>query len=236
MDRESNLFIESKEKESARIFIEIGPGNRPILARLDNLGGDQMAYKAGNEVLFKIQPGDTLIELDLTPERNVHVFYQLMHTAKRSKDDPGKFDKSHLASTRDYYKKHESKNIKFEFVHADAKKLPFSDGQIDLIFMADVLNASIKDDELNGFKARNAQIVSEKKGIINEIYRVLKTGGRLIIEEKYRVVAGVENARDRVINELFLGAQFTVRDLTEIMQVDDMHEELKLLLECTKNQ
>lgn len=69
-----------------------------------------------------------------------------------------------IDSNHELIKRAKEENPKIEFIEADAEKIPFEDEEFDIIIMSDVLE-HVKSEEL----------------ALNEVYRVLKKNGKLII-------------------------------------------------------
>lgn len=214
MEKES-YPLKSKEKEPKRIIVEIGPGDRPVIWRLS--GNDkELKYRAGGETLFSIRPGDVFFEVDLPPERSVDVFRRQIrvHGQEGVWREGGKL-KSHLKTIEEELDRHLPKGAKGAVLHAEGQKLPFSDGQIDTLFMANVFGGHVKDDKMLGFKAGGQRILREKRNLIREARRVLKVGGKLIIEEEYAPAENVKSALGMVVNDLEHDPNFSFRDLTD---------------------
>lgn len=211
MKKESYNF-EDKEKEPKKIIVEIGPGDRSLIWRMRRTD-TEASYGTGDETLFNIKSGDVFIEVDLPPERSVDVFRTQIRGQEKNWSE-GRLD-SHLKDLKKNLDKQLPKGVKGEVLHADGQKLPFEDASVDVIFMANVLGGHVKDDQMLGFEARQKRILREKENLIKEAKRVLRPGGKLIIEEEYAPASSVNFAWDKVIQELKQDSDFSLRDLTE---------------------
>ncbi|MDP3697566.1 MAG: methyltransferase domain-containing protein [Candidatus Taylorbacteria bacterium] len=215
---EKELFqIENQEKEPKKVIVEIGPGDRALIWRMRRTD-NEASYGTGEESLFKIKPGDTFIEVDLPPERSVDVFRTQIHGQEKNWSE-GKLD-SHLKSLKENLDKQLPKGVRGEVLHADGQKLPFEDGSIDVIFMANVLGGHVKDDKMLGFEAGQKRIFREKENLIKEARRVLKVNGKLIIEEEYAPAESVNFVWDKIMKDLEKeDSGFRLRDLTEAKEI-----------------
>lgn len=218
------LQVNNQEKEPKKVIVEIGPGDRSLIWRMARTD-IEASYGTGEESLFKIKPGDTFIEVDLPPERSVDVFRTQIYGQEKNWFE-GKLD-SHLKSLKESLDKQLPKGAKGEVLHADGQKLPFEDGSVDVIFMANVLGGHVKDDKMLGFEASQKRIFREKENLIKEARRVLRVGGKLIIEEEYAPAESVNFVWDKIMKDLEKeDSGFRLRDLTEAKEI--------LTLELTK--
>src|SRR3989344_875239 len=210
--------IENKEKEPKKVIVEIGPGDRSLIWRMARTE-TEVSYGTGEESLFKIKPGDTFIEVDLPPERSVDVFRRQIRGQEENWYKSGKLE-SHLKDLKKELDEQLPKGAKGEVLHADGQKLPFEDGSIDVIFMANVLGGHVKDDKMLGFEVGQKRIFREKENLIKEARRVLRVGGKLIIEEEYAPAESVNFVWDKIMKDLEKkDSGFRLRDLTEAKEI-----------------
>ncbi|MBI2121998.1 MAG: class I SAM-dependent methyltransferase [Candidatus Sungbacteria bacterium] len=207
--KESVEQIKTKEAVPKHIIVELGPGDRPLVWRLSRDG--KARYKARGETLFNVNPGDTFFAVDLPPDESLDVFR--FHIQKGTWDPVEQRMKSHLLEIKEHLNKFLPKGAKGEVLHADGQRLPFIDGQVDVLFMSNVIGGHIRGDELGGFKANQRRILREKQNLIKEAKRVLKTGGKLILEEEYAPAENVKAAWKKVVEDLKNDPDFTARDL-----------------------
>lgn len=206
---------EGKEKEPQKIIVEIGPNDRPMVWRLER-SKDEAKYKAGGETIFNIKPSNLFFEIDLLPDRSVDIF---RHQIRKSEQEDSWVEKgrlkSHLKDIKDYIDEVLPQGVKTHVLHADAQKLPFGNEQVDILFMANVFGGHVKDDKLLGFEADAKRILREKQNLIKEAKRVLKGGGKLIIEEEYAPAKNVAFTLEKIIDDLKHDSDFSFRDLTD---------------------
>lgn len=231
MIKESGFYSpEKKEQEPKNIVVEIGPAGRPLIYLMEKDNEEGISYKAGDKKrkeLFSLKSGDMLIEVDLPPLRNINVFNQTwMHG-----NDLGK---SHLSRIQKELEKRLPRGIKSAVLHADGQKLPFADEQIDTVFMANVLSGQVKDDEMGGFKAGPKHILREKENLIKEIKRVLKVGGKLILENEYAPAESVRATYKKIMNDLEDDPDFDFRIVADPSR--DGSESWQLVIELIKRQ
>jgi SAM-dependent methyltransferase len=206
---EENIALNTPEikERPGKTVVEIGPGgNNPFRAHL-RPEGREAKFRAGenSETLFTLEPGDTIIEIDLPIRKSADA-------AKQNIDD---FiaNRSHLNSVKNKLEKYfVPEGINVELVHADAQKLPFVDEQIDVVFMAEVLAGHIRNQKF-GEKVHSGRALREKQNIIKDIKRVLKKGGKLIIQEESAPAEGVNIIYDKVIDDLSKDTGFQVKTL-----------------------
>lgn len=228
MESEKNFSIESKEKEPKRVIVEIGPSDRPLISRILS-DREKIEYRAGREdkEVFRIQSGDTFIDVDLLPDQSVDVF---RHWAMHDKSG----NQSHLTQIKKMLDKRLPDGVKGEVVHADAQKLPFLDNSIDVVFIANVISGHVKNDQIRGFEASQRRILREKQNIIKEIKRVLQIGGFLVIEEEFSPDVSGEAAWSNIIENLQQDQDFDV-EIIEDFKNDDERLILKLTKRDRKN-
>lgn len=223
METEKSYSLENREREPGRIIIEIGPGDRPLISRIP-ADKEKIEYRAGkeNKEIFDLKSGDTLIEVDLLPDESVDVFrHWKMH------DRSG--NQSHLTQIKDMLDKRLPNGVKGEVVHADGQKLPFSDNDIDTIFIANVISGHVKGDQMGGFRARQQRILREKQNLIKEIKRVLRIGGVLIIEEEFPPDVSGRSAWKEVMTGLQKDPDFDAQVIE-----DFENEDQRMVLKLTK--
>lgn len=209
MPKESEFYSPEKKKEDfKRIVVEVGPNIRPLVYKMEP-SGKEISYEAGKEgeALFNLRSGDTFFEVDLPPRRSVDVFRENL----KRKD----IEKSHLVDLKVKLDERLPEGVRGEVLHADAQKLPFEDGKVDTLYMVNVLSGHVKDDKMLGFRADKKRILREKHGLINEAKRVLKVGGKLIIEEEFAPAVSVRGAYLKVLHELEHDPDFDVRVVEE---------------------
>lgn len=177
----------------------------------------EASYGTNEESLFNIKSGDVFIEVDLPPDRSVDVFRTQIRGQEKNWAE-GKLD-SHLKDLKKDLDGQLPKGVRGEVLHADGQKLPFEAESVDVVFMANVLGGHVKDDQMLGFEADKKHILREKENLIKEAKRVLKSGGKLIIEEEYAPTLSVSFALDKVISELEQDSDFSFRDLTEAKEI-----------------
>lgn len=91
--------------------------------------------------------------------------------------------------------------VKGEIIYGDGTKLPFDDESVDFVFMANVLSGHIKKDKrMRAGLPVSKKVMSEKLGILSEAKRVLKMGGRVVIEEEY--AESYKKIREKIIKIL----------------------------------
>ncbi|MDO8523303.1 MAG: methyltransferase domain-containing protein [bacterium] len=209
MIKENTFSPEEREKEPKQIIVEVGPGDRPLIYWLKS-DGKEMKFKAGkDETLFSLKAGDKLVEVDLPGDRNVDLF---RHVYKYNWE---KVDKSHLLDLKKVLDKCLLKDIKGEILHADGQKLPLRDGQVDIVFMGNVISGHVKDDELLGFAAKQKHILREKENLIKEAKRVLRVGGKLIIQEEFAPAESVRGAYKKVLNNFDADSDFSTNEIED---------------------
>ncbi|MDO8676592.1 MAG: methyltransferase domain-containing protein [Candidatus Azambacteria bacterium] len=210
--KETIEHIETKENEPKQIIVELGPGDRPVVWRLTRDG--KARYEIKGETLFSVKPGDVFCAVDLPPNKSIDVFRRHIRNKENLDAEEGRA-KSHLKSIKKELKEFLPNGVSSEVLHADGQRLPFADNYIDVLFMANVMGGHVRDDQLGGFEASGQRILREKQNLIKEAKRVLKIGGKLIVEEEYFPAENVKTALQKIINDLKQDKEFGVRDLTD---------------------
>lgn len=217
MLKENILQPEQKEKELKKVIVEIGPNDRPLPLNLMTRKKDGRHYYAGGEELFNLKSGDMFFEVDLPEYNNIDV--------SRHRYFPG--DVSNLTFVKRNLEKGLPEGVKSEVLYADGQQLPFSDDQVDVLFMANVISGHVKDDKIRRSEASGRRIFREKTNLIKEAKRVLKIGGKLIIQEEYAPALSVKTAYEKILHDLKDDPDFSYR------RIDD-EEEGSSVLELTK--
>jgi len=201
--------IESVEGGPKRTIVEIGPGPISLIYKVHQNEKGDFAYDSSEES-FKWQKGDVYVAVDLPPFRIQDNIGNQSENMDRLKND---------------FKSRLPEGVKGEIVYADGTKLPFDNETVDVIFMANVISGHIKDDFREGehLLPPDENVISEKLGILSEANRILKTGGKVIIEETYMpaYMGIVEN----IIDALKTNDQWKIKEI---------ENEDSLILELTK--
>jgi len=110
-----------------------------------------------------------------------------------------------LANARASAEKRNITNV--EFVQGDIEELPFPSNSVDLVISNCVIN-----------------LVPDKQKAFNEIYRILKPGGRLAVSDILRRKPLPEEIKDKVelLSTCFIGAM-PLNDVTGILQQAGFH-------------
>jgi len=137
--------------------------------------------------------------------------------------------KNHLQEVKESLDEQLPEGVRGEVVYADGQTLPFEDGKVDVLYLGNVIGGHVKDDELWGVDKSQTQIWKEKMNLIKEAKRVLKTEGKLIIEEDFPPVPSLIATWDKLIAYLEHEPDFDTRILENFKEGDQ-----RLVLELTK--
>jgi SAM-dependent methyltransferase len=206
MEGEVKFEQTEKEEQPKRVIVEIGPGNFSLLEKFAIRGDFEYGWGPGNEILFNLKEGDLFIEIDLPAEKSPDVQHAWRSSRKRKSGD-----ESHLGHIKRLFDSHLPEGVKGEVLHATATKLPLEDGKIDVVYMANVVGGNVKNDFSGGENVKKAKILREKQHIIKEVKRIVKVGGKIIIEEGYGPNKFIGFAWEKVMEDLKKDKDFDVR-------------------------
>lgn len=213
MEREHHPQFESKESEPKRVVVEIGPGPLSLIYKTHQDKERKFTYNKV-ENLFNWERGDFYVAVDLPPFRSV--------------DTRGQEQEENMKRLRNDLEERLPDGIKGDIVYADATKLPFNDETVDVVFMANVLSGHIKDDKrMRAGLPSDKKVMTEKLGILSDVKRVLKEGGRVIIEETF--APAYKNVVNKTVEVLKKDEDW------QLKEHDDIDEE-SLIIELTKKE
>jgi len=161
--------------------------------------GANMGVSCGNPLaLTHVKEGEVVV--DLGCGRGMDVFLASLKVGSSGKVYGIDMTPEMLAQARASAEKRNITNV--EFLQGDIEQLPIPSNTVDLVISNCVIN-----------------LVPNKQKAFNEIYRILKPGGRVAVSDILQRKPLPEDLRDKVelLSTCFIGAMF-LNDVTGILQ------------------
>ena len=152
---------QERKEQPKRLVVEIGGGDMPAFMKF--VQDDWLMSEVENSLYY-----------------NVDISLETL----KQQEDLNQITKAH--------------NIDFVNLNADGKKLPFKDGSLDTVLFADVLSYRVLPNPMEDATERQKYLketsvsvkdeVSFRRSLLEEIYRVLKSKGKVFIADFYRIL------------------------------------------------